>query len=127
MTSANPRFTRRASARRPLAWALLDSEPMLKLTRLNHHVVAINPDHIGWAEASPDTTLSLLNGEKVIVRESLDELIDLVLRYRRAVRAQDPASVTFPTVEGDPPRAVPPRKTSEYPRRPSVAPTTGGR
>lgn len=99
---------------------------MLKLTRLNHHVVAINPDHIGWAEASPDTTLSLLNGEKVIVRETLDELIELVLRYRRSVRAQDPLSVSFPTLEGDPPRAVPQRRaTSDYPKRPSLAPHQG--
>ena len=48
---------------------------MLKLTRLNHHVIAINPDHICWVEETPDTTLSLVNGEKLLVRESLDELI----------------------------------------------------
>lgn len=49
---------------------------MLKLTRLDHRTVAINPDHIAWVEATPDTTLCLLGDRKIIVRESLDEVID---------------------------------------------------
>ena len=60
---------------------------MLKLTRLNKHVVAVNPDHIQWADATPDTTLSLIGGEKLLVRESLDELIAAVVAFRRQVRA----------------------------------------
>lgn len=47
---------------------------MLKLTRLNHQPVAINPDHISYVEAHPDTTLYLFNGERLLVRESVDEL-----------------------------------------------------
>lgn len=60
---------------------------MLRLTRLNHHVIAINPDHIAWAEAMPDTTLSLLGGEKILVLESLDELIEKIVAYRQRIRA----------------------------------------
>jgi flagellar protein FlbD len=60
---------------------------MLKLTRLNRNVVAVNPDHITWADASPDTTLFLIGGEKLIVRESLDDLIERVVEFRRLVRA----------------------------------------
>lgn len=60
---------------------------MLRLTRLNHHVIAINPDHIAWAEEMPDTTLSLLGGEKIIVRERLEELIERIVSYRARVRA----------------------------------------
>jgi len=59
---------------------------MLKLTRINNHVVVVNPDHIYAAEASPDTTLRLANGETILVKESLDELIDLVVAYRRRIR-----------------------------------------
>lgn len=59
---------------------------MLKLTRLNNHVVAINPDHICSADALPDTTLQLIGGEKIIVRESLDELCERVIEFRRQVR-----------------------------------------
>jgi flagellar protein FlbD len=60
---------------------------MIKLTRLNHQTVAINPDHIAWVEASPDTTLCLLNGDRLLVRETVDELIDLVVAFRQKVRA----------------------------------------
>lgn len=97
---------------------------MLKLTRLNNHIVAINPDHISWAEATPDTTLFLLGGEKLIVRESLDELIDLVVRFRRLIRGTDTGGVeTLGAVEGDPPRVsrFPPRVSASA-TRPSILP-----
>lgn len=58
---------------------------MITLTRLNGHTVAINPDLITWIEVTPDTTVSLLGGEKLIVREPLDEVIALVVDFRRAV------------------------------------------
>ncbi len=59
---------------------------MIKLTRINNHVVVVNPDHIYAADAAPDTTLRLANGETILVKESLDELIDNVVEYRRRVR-----------------------------------------
>jgi flagellar protein FlbD len=61
---------------------------MIKLTRLNQHVVAINPENILWADASPDTTLCMSGGEKVLVRESLDELLDKVIAYQRLIRKE---------------------------------------
>jgi flagellar protein FlbD len=80
---------------------------MIKLTRLNTHVIAINADHIGWVDTTPDTTLFLLSGEKIIVRESLDELIALVIEFRRTVRMIEPNASPLGTLEGDPPRARP--------------------
>jgi flagellar protein FlbD len=77
---------------------------LIKLTRLNHHIVAINPDHIGWVDATPDTTLVLIGGEKIIVRETLDELIGLVVEFRRRVRMTEPCVDRLGTLEGDPPR-----------------------
>lgn len=65
---------------------------VLKLTRLNRHVVAVNPDHISWVDASPDTTLRILGGETLIVRESVDELIAQLIAYRRLIRATPPES-----------------------------------
>jgi len=59
---------------------------MIKLTRLNHHVLVVNPDHIYAVDAAPDTTLRLANGETILVKESLDELIELVVQYRKRVR-----------------------------------------
>jgi uncharacterized protein YlzI (FlbEa/FlbD family) len=94
---------------------------MLKLTRLNNHVVAINPDHIGWVDATPDTTLFLIGGEKIIVRETLDELIAAVIDFRRLIRSgNDDGPI------GDPPRFGPPppprSRYSDHPSRPSSFP-----
>lgn len=58
---------------------------VIKLTRLNHHVVGVNPDTILWADATPDTTLCIHGGEKLIVRESLDELIQKIIIYQRTI------------------------------------------
>lgn len=77
---------------------------MIKLTRLNNHIVGINPDHIGWADATPDTTLFMIGGEKIIVRETLDELIEAIVEFRRRVRMTEPGVDRLGTLEGDPPR-----------------------
>ena len=101
---------------------------MIKLTRLNNHVVALNADHIQWVDAAPDTTLFLLGGEKIIVRESLDELIALVVEFRRTVRMVEPGTSPFGTYEGDPPRRVtlPIGRTSDRPARISSMPFRRG-
>ena len=61
---------------------------MIKLTRLNGHPIALNPDVILWADAAPDTTLRLTSGESVIVRESMDELVELVVAFRQPIAAK---------------------------------------
>lgn len=58
---------------------------MIKLTRLHNQVLVVNPDHIYEAEANPDTTLRLVNGETIIVKETLDELISKVVAYRQRI------------------------------------------
>lgn len=58
---------------------------MVTLSRLNGTVVAINPDLITWIDVAPDTIVSLLGGDKIIVRESLDEVIERVVAFRRSV------------------------------------------
>lgn len=60
---------------------------MVKLTRLNNQVVVVNPDHIQSADASPDTTLRLASGERMVVKESLDELISKVVAFRQRVQS----------------------------------------
>lgn len=61
---------------------------MILLTRLNGSVLAINNDLIRYAEATPDTTLTLMDGEKLVVRESLAELVRLVEQQVR-MRARE--------------------------------------
>jgi flagellar protein FlbD len=55
---------------------------MISLTRLNGHPLVINSDLIKFVEASPDTMLTLIHGEKVVVLESCDEVIGRVTQYR---------------------------------------------
>ncbi len=58
---------------------------MIDLTRLNGTRIVINCDLIKFAEAAPDTTLTLVTGEKLIVREGLDELTASIIAYRGEV------------------------------------------
>jgi flagellar protein FlbD len=60
---------------------------MIELTRLNGTPIVLNSDLIKTAEASPDTMLTLINGEKIIVRETLEELTERVLAYRARLLA----------------------------------------
>jgi len=55
---------------------------MIELTRLNGNPMILNSDLIKIAEASPDTMLTLINGEKLIVREELGDVIERVVAYR---------------------------------------------
>jgi flagellar protein FlbD len=55
---------------------------MIQLTRLNGIPIVLNSDLIKTAEASPDTMLTLINGEKIIVRESCEEIVERTLAYR---------------------------------------------
>ena len=55
---------------------------MIEVTRLNGNPMLINSDLIKTAEASPDTMLTLITGEKLIVRETCAEVLERVLDYR---------------------------------------------
>jgi len=60
---------------------------MIELTRLNGNPMLVNSDLIKTAESSPDTMLTLINGEKLIVRENCEEVLDRVLAYRSRLLA----------------------------------------
>jgi len=60
---------------------------MIELTRLNGTPIVLNSDLIKTAEASPDTMLTLINGEKLIVREGCAEVTERVLAYRARLLA----------------------------------------
>lgn len=55
---------------------------MIELTRLNGNRMAVNSDLILCAESAPDTLLTMVTGEKLIVMESLAEIVDRVAAYR---------------------------------------------
>lgn len=58
---------------------------MIQLTRLNNHPLAVNSDLIKFVEQSPDTVITLVNGEKIVVRESAQEVMERVVIFRRSV------------------------------------------
>lgn len=58
---------------------------MIHVTRLNHEKVVINSDLIEMIEITPDTVLTLTTGKKLMVRESSDEIVSMVLDYRERV------------------------------------------
>jgi flagellar protein FlbD len=60
---------------------------MIELTRLNGNPMVLNSDLIKTAESSPDTMLTLINGEKLIVREELAEVVERVLASRARLLA----------------------------------------
>jgi uncharacterized protein YlzI (FlbEa/FlbD family) len=63
------------------------SPTMIEVTRLNGNPMLVNSDLIKIAEASPDTMLTLIHGEKLIVRESCAEILEKVLAYRAMLLA----------------------------------------
>jgi flagellar protein FlbD len=67
---------------------------MIELTRLNGNLLVVNSDLIQYAEASPDTTLTLVNGEKLVVRESCGEVINRTLACRARILGE--AARNFP-------------------------------
>jgi flagellar protein FlbD len=58
---------------------------MIKVTRLDGEQLLVNPDLIEFAQVTPDTILSLTTGRKVVVRESLDEVVERVIEFRRRI------------------------------------------
>lgn len=58
---------------------------MIHVTKLNGTPLIVNCDQIAWVEYVPDTVVSLMNGEKLIVRESPDTIVERVVAFRCAV------------------------------------------
>jgi flagellar protein FlbD len=58
---------------------------MIILTRLHGTSVAVNCDLIERVEAAPDTVLTLVDGSRYVVRESVAEVVDKVRAFRASV------------------------------------------
>jgi flagellar protein FlbD len=60
---------------------------MIAVTRFDGHSVLLNDDLIETIERTPDTVLTLVNGHKLLVRETPDELVRRVVLFRREISA----------------------------------------
>jgi flagellar protein FlbD len=58
---------------------------MILLTKINGHQLVLNADMIEYIEETPDTVITLNNNDKVLVKDRMSEIIDKVIRYRRAL------------------------------------------
>ena len=63
---------------------------MIYLTRLNRVRLVVNSDLIEHIEVTPDTVVALTSGEKYLVLESANEVIERVVEFRRAVLSGQP-------------------------------------
>jgi len=63
---------------------------VIQLTRLNGNPIALNSDLIKFVENAPDTVITLINGEKIIVRENSEDVIHRIVDFRRSVMAGFP-------------------------------------
>ncbi len=57
---------------------------MIKLTRLGGEVFLLNADLIRYVEARPDTFVTLVDGERTVVAESMDEVLRRAIAYQQS-------------------------------------------
>jgi flagellar protein FlbD len=85
---------------------------MIQLTRLNNQPMMVNSDLIKLVEKAPDTVLTLITGEKIIVSESVDVVLERIVAFRRSIISGLPPQFIDSTVTN--PSAVrPPPPTAE--------------
>jgi flagellar protein FlbD len=60
---------------------------MIHLTRLNKHPVVVNSDLIKFVEYTPDTVITLVSGEKIVVTETVEQVLDRITEFRRLLMA----------------------------------------
>lgn len=63
-----------------------DGDIMVRLTKINGREFVLNSDLIKFIEETPDTIITLRDQDRVIVRESADEIIRRVIDFRRTER-----------------------------------------
>jgi flagellar protein FlbD len=58
---------------------------MIRVTRINHVPLVLNSDLIEHIETTPDTVISLVNGQKLVVLETTEEVVRKVIDFRREI------------------------------------------
>jgi len=69
---------------------------MIKVTRLNNVPLILNSDLIEHVDATPDTVIALVSGQKYMVQETPEEIVDRVVKFRQSLLCGDrnePASI----------------------------------
>lgn len=71
---------------------------MIQLTRLNKQPIVVNSDLIEFIENAPDTVLTLVTGEKVVVSESTQDILDRIVTFRQRLLPTSLAMLPPPVV-----------------------------
>lgn len=58
---------------------------MIELTKLQNAKIVVNADMIEFVERTPDTLITTSTGKKLMVQESVEKVIELVIAYRRRI------------------------------------------
>lgn len=66
---------------------------MIYVTRINHDVFVLNCELIETIEETPDTVITLTTGKKIVVAESIDEIIDKIIQYKRKIHSNLPDKI----------------------------------
>jgi len=61
---------------------------MIKVNRLNGRELVVNAELIQFVERTPDTVITLTTREKILVKDSIDEIINKVIDYQRLIRTK---------------------------------------
>ena len=61
---------------------------MIRVTRINHRPLILNSDLIEHMETTPDTVISLTNGQKYVVLETAEDVVELVVEFRRRLYSE---------------------------------------
>lgn len=67
---------------------------MIRLTRLNHARMVLNSDLIEHIDVTPDTMITLTNGQILRVLESADDVVERCVEYRRRISSREWPAVT---------------------------------
>ncbi len=58
---------------------------MIKLKQINGEPIVVNADLISYVKSKPNTVLTLTNGDRVVVEESVDEVMQRVVAYKQKI------------------------------------------
>jgi len=68
---------------------------MIKLTHLSGEVFILNAELIRYVESRPDTFITLTTGERLVVKESMDEVLRRTVAYQQAKHLMPPPASGF--------------------------------
>nr|BFD32165.1 hypothetical protein GTC16762_17830 [Pigmentibacter ruber] len=57
---------------------------MIKLTRIDGSNIYLNHMNIQWIESIPDTTITVMNGARIIVKEKIEDVLTLIKNYSKS-------------------------------------------